>query len=150
MDDADVVLVDEPRWNAQPKRESTTEKRGQEEDGSCHMAAASPDHGRRRFRIADEVFTIQSEAAFEKRPNRQGNGVDGHCTEPEGGERHRGGEGWINICTRAWTSDKQGTLCGEFKDDCEILGQPAYLEHVIHQRERKHEWLRLGTRGAAG
>ena len=65
--------------------------------------------------------------------NRQGDGSDGHCTEPEeGGERHRGKRRRIKVgASRAETSDKAGALCGELNDDNNTLGQPVDLEYVL-------------------
>ena len=58
-------------------------------------------------------------------------GIARHLQEEENVILARGVGG--NICACLWPSDRPGALCSEFKDDSEILGQPADLEHVIRQ-----------------
>ena len=63
-------------------------------------------------------------------------GSNGHRTESEGGERHRGQRCWRNICAiKSWSSDKSSSLSWEFRDDNETIGNKLSLDMLV-ARER--------------
>ena len=80
---------------------------------------------------------ISSGGSVGKFTSRQGDGSNGHRTDPEGaGERHRGKRRRMTVgASRAGASDMPGSPCRELKDDNKTPGQPSDLEQVLRQRE---------------
>ena len=108
----------------------------QEEDGTFHMAAASPDLGRRRLEPQMKVFTILAEGALENEQIDKlmaAMGIAQNSKKENVVVARRGGSKSVKICLAQ--TGRQGDSGGKLEDKDKVLGEPLDLEYVLHHRE---------------